>query len=421
MRLQRGLRALLRPFGDGALRDLRRPHDRRLFGPLLRQRVHPLKAGSTLVAGARLVLCAVALTVGCGRTPLLPLEGGATVDGGAHVDAATLRDRGGPFDLAQDHLAPSARDVASPRDLASPVDLPVEARLSPDVAPMLDARPPADIAPAAGALHPDTRLLAVSRRDIYELDRGGRVLQQRSIPDAASTVFFDVSGAAMTGRQSIHLGVSFLAGTSTVAGILTLDLASGRHDVVTAGGYRTAGLQGAFGIATAGGFVFAGNFDDAPGLFRFDLAGGVHQALPGPEENRYTVDVTSGRDGLIYLLTSGLLLAGYDPRTLVMATPRRIDYPPSGIPIRGVAVDTDGTIFAAAEQGQLLRFSATGSLAQTVKVPGVYWFHDVDIDGDGRLLFGGDHGELVVTDRAFSAPQLIQLPTTDKVEIVVVE
>ena len=91
----------------------------------------------------------------------------------------------------------------------------------------------------------------------------------------------------------------------------------------------------------------------------------------------------------------------------------------SKIPIRGVAVDGHGTVYAGAEQGQMLRFGATDKLEKTVPVPGVYWLGDVDLAGDGRLFFGGDRGELVITDRAFSAPVLVHLPTTHSVEIVV--
>jgi hypothetical protein len=351
---------------------------------------------------------------------------GTPVDGLGDVSANAAAEVG-PSDLLAHDDSDSARtDLAGQPapDLAAVTDLPGEDAL---VLPA-DGGMPADTSPSIDAssgtpLHVDTRLLAVSRSDIYELSRAGQVLQQRAIPDAKVATFFSVHGAAVTGRQSVHIEVSFLDATASavVSGIMNLDLASGRYKIVSAEGLRTGGLVGAFGCATASGFVFVGTYGDS-GLFRFDLAKGVYlRSVPGPDVNGYNVDVSRGRDGRIYALSSYLLLEAYDPATLARMGEVRLAYGPSGVPIRGAAVDADGKIFAAAERGQLLRYSATGQLEQSVEVPGVYWFHDVDIDAEGRLFFGGDRGQLLITDRAFATKELIQLPTTDNVEIVVVE
>lgn len=395
------------------------------------------------------ILIGVCFAAACGGSRMHASDGptdaagDAPIDAGA-VDGAALDGAATPVDGLGDLSANAAAEVGPSDGLAhtdsdnARTDL--AGQPAPDVAAVMDLRGedsvvlpadggvPADTSPPIDAasgtpLHVDTRLLAVSRTDIYELSRAGQVLQKRAIPDAMVATLFSVHGAAVTGRQSVHIEVSFLNATASaiVSGIMNLDLASGRYDIVSADGLRTAGSVGGFGCATASGFVFVGTFGDS-GLFRFDLAKGIyHRSVPRPDASGYNVDVSRGRDGRIYALSSYLLLEAYDPVTLARMGEVRLDYNPSGIPIRGAAVAADGKIFAAAERGQLLRYSATGQREQSVEVPGVHWFHDVDIDAEGRLFFGGDQGQLLITDRAFANQELIQLPTTESVEIVVVE
>jgi hypothetical protein len=353
------------------------------------------------------------VALGCGRTPL-----GHIGIGEERLDATPARSEGGA-DRVQVDGVPRSPDVA-PVEPSRDAARPAEDAASVDLRPPDSATIP-DAPPAVGGLAPDTRMLAVSQRDIYELDRDGKVLRQRPIPDAKTWASLGVFGAAATGRRLVHIAVSFLAPIGTGAAVLTLDLASGSHAAVSDDRYRLAGLVGAFGIATSGGFVFAANNEAAPAMFRFDPAKGTHDAVAGPEANRYGIDVSRGRDDRVYLLTSGLLLASYDPRTLAMTPPVHLEYPESGIPIRGVAVDGDRKIFAAAQGGRMLRFTATGHLELSVAVPGVYWFHDVDIDADGRVIFGSDQGELVIADRALTVQRRIALPVRESLEIVVVE
>jgi hypothetical protein len=282
-----------------------------------------------------------------------------------------------------------------------------------------------DARAVAEPLLPATRLLAISDREIFELDRDGLLLRTRPIPEARNPAFLWPYGAAMTGRQHLHLAIRVLPQSGGSSGVLmTLDLASGTYDLASAPGYEIGGLVGAFGIAAASGFVFAPNFGGEFGTIRFDLAHNTYTTLPHPEDPfRYTVDVSRGLDGRIHTLTSGLFLTSYDPTSLALVRQIVLAYGPgsSGIPIRGVVVDADGKVFAGAGDGQILRFSATGRPEQTVKVPDAYSVNDAEIDTEGHVLFGGDKGLLIFTDRALSAQRVVQLPTTHNVEIVVVE
>ncbi len=352
-----------------------------------------------------------------------PDRGATPVDASSDLPADVAAELGPSDGLADAESDDAGTDLAGQPapDLSPMMDLPRQDSfvLPADGGVPADTSPPVDAA-SGTPLHVDTRLLAVTATEIYELNRAGQVLQKRAIPDAEIADFFNVHGAAVTGRQSIHILVSFLNATASaiVSGVMNLDLASGRYNIVSADGLRAVGFGG---CAIAAGFVFVGTVSDS-GFFRFDLAKFVyHRVLSRPAANAYNVDVNRGRDGQIHALSSDLVLEAFDPITLAKKTEVQLDYNPSGIPIRGVAVDADGKIFAAAERGQLLRYSATGQREQSVEVPGVYWFHDVDIDVEGRLLFAGDQGELVITDRAFATRELIQLPTTERVEVVLVE
>lgn len=372
----------------------------------------------------RALLCLV-LMAGCGSRAL-SVRGDAGRDGSsvpalgsgdAATDASSRDVISGPSDAAVVDAAAgsSSRDASAGSSDAATAD---------SNAP--DAASPADGGSGApsgfGPLLPATHLLAVSSRELFELDRDGVVLAKRPIPEVSDPnfSFFGVFGAATTGRQLVHLAVRFLTSQMVVSGgVLTLDLTAGTHDLESADGYQIGGLEGAFGVTTSDGFVFAAS-GGMVGVFRFDLVNGTYATLDEPNANRFTLNVSRGLDGKLYLLDTDLLVAGFNPMNLVISRRVTLAYGPgpSGNPIRGFAVDADGRIFAAAEQGQMLRFDATGQLEQSVKVPKVYWLHDVDFDAD-RVLYGGDSGEIVFTDRTFSTMRLVQLPTTDNVEIVV--
>jgi hypothetical protein len=131
------------------------------------------------------------------------------------------------------------------------------------------------------------------------------------------------------------------------------------------------------------------------GLVRFNLDDGTVLRVPTPESNRYTVDVTWGADLQLHSLTSDLLVTTYDAENMTLLGQTHLTYPESGVPIRGVAVDSNGRVFAAAEQGQLMRFSSSGALEATIH-SSVYYLHDVDLDGRNHVVASGSDGVVVI-------------------------
>ena len=54
-------------------------------------------------------------------------------------------------------------------------------------------------------------------------------------------------------------------------------------------------------------------------------------------------------------------------------------------------VVVNGRVFAAAEQGQPMRFSSSGALEVTIH-SSAYYLHDVDLDGRNHVVASGSDG-----------------------------
>jgi hypothetical protein len=84
-----------------------------------------------------------------------------------------------------------------------------------------------------------------------------------------------------------------------------------------------------------------------------------------------------------------------------------------------VAVDSSGRVFAAAEHGQLMRFSSNGSLEATIR-SSAYYLHDVDLDGRSHVVASGSDGVVVITTPDLASALTVNTDTSDDVEVVIV-
>jgi len=272
-------------------------------------------------------------------------------------------------------------------------------------------------------LAPETDLIAISNDQIWELTFDGRLIASRP---TGLFVGEAVRGATLSGRQILHLLVGSPGAGKTA--LRSFNLSTGTVRERTTAGMTLPGVVGVGGVATHDAFAWVVDGATAgdgatEGLVRFDFDGGVTVRTPTPEANRFTLDVTWGADGRLHSLTSDVILTTFDPETMALLAETQLDYPPSGLPIRGVAVAQDGRVFAAAEHGQLLRFSASGTLDAKI-VSSAYYLSDVDVDQKGHVVASGDDGIVVITNLDLTSALTITLPSgtsvLNEIEVVIV-
>jgi hypothetical protein len=383
-----------------------------------------LAEGRFAVAALGLVAGLMVSMLGCGGSPLRA--------GQTSVPDATVGSNGAPdarlgpaVDLASGTPEVGSVDGRAPLDVlesANPQrqhDDATTAASNPDlVGGPKDAQAEGSAQPKS-PLAVETDFLVISSKLILELTFGGKTVASRPTGLAVGEA---VRGAALSGRQMLFLLVE--APYSGNTRLRALDLVAGTVTDRAYPGMTLPGLVGLGGVTVQAPFAWvvdgATANDGAPeGLVRFNLDDGTVLRVPTPENNRYSVDVTWGMDLQLHSLTSGLLLTTYDAYTMDLLGQTHLTYPESGVPIRGVAVDSSGRVFAAAEHGQLMRFSADGALEATIR-SSAYYLHDVDLDGRSHVVASGSDGIVVITTPDLTPVLTVNTDTSDDVEVVIV-
>lgn len=186
-----------------------------------------------------------------------------------------------------------------------------------------------------------------------------------------------------------------------------LDLVSNTYSQQSFAGFSTINNGTFGGLSNRGPYVFAtdqqtfgGTGGEPQGILRFDTTGGPTVRFAtniGPS------DLNIGLDGLLYALdgngSPNPFFYKFDPISL---TPLGV------IPIqfednRAIAVALDGTVYVATSSGVIRRYSAGGTLLNSLTVPGAF-FGDIDINPDGRIALGtAQSGEIVLTNLSLTS------------------
>jgi hypothetical protein len=138
-------------------------------------------------------------------------------------------------------------------------------------------------------------------------------------------------------------------------------------------------------------------------------------------------DLTVGGDGLIYALRGGapsFNVDVFDPNTLGLVRSIPLDASLVSADVRGLAVSSAGSMFAAAWNGTVYAMNSSGTITNS-RVTGFSNLTDIDLDNAGRLLVGSRFGNVILTDTtpftlsggptvhvAFTSPQSIPEPTS---------
>ena len=146
------------------------------------------------------------------------------------------------------------------------------------------------------------------------------------------------------------------------------------------------------GIGVVGDYIFVTDNLGVRGIFRFDQKDFSVELFPD-EDSFGFIDLTIGRDGLLYALESTeYRVRVFDPETLA-----ELDFLYLSQDVRGIAVDSTGEIYGASWDGRIYHFDPAGTQLNSLHC-GVGSLCDIDIDAFGNLVISSRFGSVVITD-----------------------
>ncbi|MFB2896140.1 beta strand repeat-containing protein [Aerosakkonemataceae cyanobacterium BLCC-F50] len=180
-------------------------------------------------------------------------------------------------------------------------------------------------------------------------------------------------------------------------------------------GWSTVNNVSYGGIAKYQNFVYAtdmitsGPGDTPTGIVRFDLSNNTSARFADTQQY---IDLTMGLDGVLYALkddssSSGRTVDAYDPVTmnLLWTTTLAND-------ARGIAVNENGDIFAAAWDGNIRHFDCDGNQLN-FKASGTTNLSDIDVSFDGKIIVGSRFGQVIITDESLASQTSFSVGSDD--------
>ncbi len=196
-------------------------------------------------------------------------------------------------------------------------------------------------------------------------------------------------------------------GTFTPA-VTTLVPSTGTTSDRTYPGFSTINTTTYGGIATLGSFVFATDMqtgsgaEQLKGIIRFDLTAGTATRFADTAEYR---QLTMGGDGFLYALpdpSSGTArIDVFDPFTLTLTRSIAFNLTLRMADIRALAVNYDGSIYAAAWNGSIYSLDSAGNILNSLN-PGAGSLADINLDSSGRLVVSNTSGRVIITTTALT-------------------
>ncbi len=239
---------------------------------------------------------------------------------------------------------------------------------------------------------------------VTEYTTSGSAVQTFDIP-------YDAGGAAHPVTESLRDvivapdgNIRMYNGTFTPT-LTSLDPESLNIEFVSISELSTANNGTYGGIATYGNFTFlsdmqTGGGGTAKGIVRYD-----HDSVSAVRFSETTgfQDLTIGLDGLLYGLqenSPGYRIQVFDPQSLEQVRTFQLDFTDH----RGIAVDEDGSLFAATWGGEIRHYDSDGGLLNSVAAP-VNNLADIDIRADGKIAVGSSSGDgfVLLTDTSLSS------------------
>lgn len=185
---------------------------------------------------------------------------------------------------------------------------------------------------------------------------------------------------------------------------------------LTYAGFSTVNNASYGGIDVYGNTVFTTDMStysggEGQGIVAFDTSTGTALRFA---EDIDPIDLTIGLNGLLYALSPGGTPGGrtisiYDPVTFEYINSIDLTIIFGWTEHRSLAVDSNGDIFIADWDGEILHVNSDGTYVDKINPP-CRWigydikceFTDIDIAEDGTIALATRFGEIILTDTSFS-------------------
>ena len=235
--------------------------------------------------------------------------------------------------------------------------------------------------------------------NLGEFTTAGGFVQSFNIPDVNSG-FNDLRDIIVGQSGNVYA----YSGTFDPT-LATLDPTTAGITRDTLAGWSTINNVSYGGIATFGRYVYTTDMATAgtgapQGIVRFDTLGGTTIRFGS---NGY-IDLTVGADGLLYALRGGTAVDVYDPATNTLINTVNLT---GTSDVRGIAVDSDGMIYAASWNELVSSHTSTGSLVDSILFTDSALFDndltDIDINDAGDILVSSRFGGVLLGDTSLTS------------------
>jgi hypothetical protein len=264
----------------------------------------------------------------------------------------------------------------------------------------------------AVALQPLTPgdILISSQNTVAEYTRTGNFVQSIAVPYPGTDSYPNVHDVVIDDSGNIDV----FNGTFDPY-LSTYDFSQGTWSHRTYDGWSLVNNASYGGLATEGHYVYVPDMSTSggtlTGIVRFDLAAGTATSTA---MNIAPIDLNIGLNGLLYAMYPGGAPSGryvnvYDPETLDFQKTINVTSVAGADGLRGVAVDSDGTLFVVAWDETVYHLSEDGSTILGSLALSANDTFDIDIAADGSILVGSRFGQVTLTDRTLSTAEVLSV------------
>jgi hypothetical protein len=276
------------------------------------------------------------------------------------------------------------------------------------------------IPPPSKELTPGNILFS-NGHEIVELTRSGEVVQAIAIPPVGTETADVLRDLIVAEDDRIAMYNGTFAPELTI-----LDAATYEFSHFTGDGLSATTNVANGGVAVHGDFVFVTDHistaSPASGIVRFDRSDSSFERFA---EGTNYFDITVGFDGLLYANNASGTMPSpgidvYDPVTMEFRRRITLSDELSTADLRGIDVDADGTLYAAAIDDSLHKIAPDGSLLDSLNPgfdpPGpASDLHDINVAADGTIVAASRGRVILVTNVNFDTLTTFPSPRFDTV------
>lgn len=237
---------------------------------------------------------------------------------------------------------------------------------------------------------------------VYEYTRLGSLVQTINVPTLSGQTSSDYNRDSLVDP---HGRLHVFNGTFNPY-ISTFDPYANTWTHRTISGFSIGNSGDTGKLASFGNFVFATDGLAINGIIRLDITTGVLQRFAPQSSNDAPIDLTIGRDGLLYALNgegspSGRFCEVFDPTTMGLV--RSFSLPTifngNSAQTNSIAVDSLGNLYLNQLNGPVYKMAPNGSqILASASYTRTSFVNDMDYSLDGNFMMTQSDGRVVMLD-----------------------